>query len=93
MTERKNERQKAFEALEEKIDGHIATLEDVINIFSKIKDDPSSIEEFKAILTKVSYLKNFRGTLRKFDKSDLHEIKGKLTNLWTALKRIETYKK
>ena len=93
MTERKIEKQKAFESLEEEIAKHIATVEDVITIFSKIKDNPSSFEEFKAILTKVSYLKDFRGTLRKFDKSDLNEIAGKLTNLWTALKRIETYKK
>lgn len=93
MMERKIERQKAFESLEEEIAKYIATLEDVINIFSKIKDDPSSIEEFKAILTKVSYLKGLRGYIRKFDKSDLHKITGKLTNLLSALKRIETYKK
>lgn len=90
--ERNIERQKAFESLEEEIAKYIVTLEDVINIFSKIKDDPASVEKFKVILTKVSYLKDSRGTLRKFDKSDLDEIAGKVTNLWSALKRIETYK-
>lgn len=93
MTERKTERQKAFESLEEEIDKYIATVENVISIFSKIKENASAIKEFEALLTKVSYLKDYRGTLRKFDESDLHEIKGKLTNLWTALKRIETLKK
>ena len=93
MTERNTERQKAFESLEEEIDKYTATVENVISIFSKIKENASAIEEFEDLLTKVSYLKDFRGTLRKFDKSDLHEIKGKLTNLWTALKRIETLKK
>lgn len=93
MTERKIERQKAFEALEKEIAKHVAILEDVINIFSKIRDNPSSIEEFKAILTKVSYLKDIRGYLQKFDESDLREISGKLTILWTALKRIETSQK
>lgn len=93
MTERKSERQKAFEALEEKIATHLGIVEKAMTIFSKIKDNSSSIEKFKTILTEVGYLKDSRGTLRKFNKSDLNEIAGKLTNLWSALKRIETYKK
>ena len=90
MTEGK--RQKILEALEKEIDTHIRIVDEVMAIFSKIKTNPSSIEEFKDILTKVSHLKGLRAS-RKFDKSDLDRIAGKLLNLRTALGGIRENKR
>jgi hypothetical protein len=83
MTEKNKEKQEAFEAIEKGLTNYIKILEQAERIFSKIEDDVEATEEFKAILFRVSYLKDLtdkRGIM-KFDKSDLHEIAGTLNHL------------
>jgi len=93
MTEKNEERQKAFEALEEGITNYLAVVEKATFIFSKIRNsDPDTIEEFKAILLKVSYLKDEHGTIKMFDKRDLQEIAGTLNHLRGNLNWIKNMK-
>ena len=92
MTERNRERQKAFEALEKGITNYVAVVEKAVYMFSKIEADADAIRDFKAILLKVSYLKDEHGTISMFDKSDLREIAGRLTHLRNNLNWIKNIK-
>ena len=92
MTERNIERQEAFEALERGITNHVAVVEKVAYMFSKIEADADAIKDFKAILLKVSYLKDEHGTISMFDRSDLREIAGRLTRLRDNLNWIKNIK-
>lgn len=92
MTENKAKMEKAFELLIKEIGTHTDVVEEATNIFSKIEKNKSVTEEFVTLLGKTNYLKNIRGTLRRFNQSDLHIIVGQLGNLKTVLDYIKSLK-